>query len=52
VPTRKGCFDAWDLPLGEAMGKIEDIYVKNFEGRWSWTTIVRINQTEKEKSWR
>jgi hypothetical protein len=49
VPTRKGGFDAWDLPLDVAMAKIEDAYVKNFDDRWSWTTIAWMDQTEKGK---
>ena len=49
VPTRKGGFDAWDLPLDVAMAKIEDAYVKNFDHRWSWTTIAWMDQTEKGK---
>jgi hypothetical protein len=49
VPTRKGGFDAWDLPLDVAMAKIEDAYVKNFDDRWAWTTIAWMDQTEKGK---
>ena|SRR5436190_14710147 len=49
VPTRQGGFDAWDLPLDVAMANIEDAYVKNFDDRWGWTTMVWIDQTEKGK---
>jgi hypothetical protein len=49
VPTRRGEFEAWDLPLDVAIAKIEDAYVKNFDDRWSWTTIVWLDQTEKGK---
>jgi hypothetical protein len=49
VPTRQGGFDAWDLPLDVAMAKIEDAYVKNFDDRWGWTTMVWMDQTEKGK---
>jgi hypothetical protein len=49
VPTRQGGFDAWGLPLDVAMAKIEDTYVKNFDDRWGWTTIVWMDQTEKGK---
>jgi hypothetical protein len=49
VPTRQGGFAAWDLPLDAAMVKIEAAYVKNFEDRWGWTTMVWMDQTEKGK---
>ena len=49
VPTRQGGFDAWDLPLDVATAKIEDAYVKNFDDRWGWTTMVWMDQTEKGK---
>jgi hypothetical protein len=49
VPTRRGDFSAWDLPLDVAMLKIEDAYVKNFDDRWSWTTMAWMSQTEKGK---
>jgi hypothetical protein len=49
VPTRRGGFDAWDLPLDAAMAKIDDAYVKNFEDWWSWTNMVWMSQTEKGK---
>jgi hypothetical protein len=49
VPTRQGEFEAWDLPLDAAMAKIEDAYVKNFDDRWGWTTMVWMDQTDKGK---
>ena len=49
VPSRQGQFEPWDLPLHVAMAKIEDAYVKNFDDRWGWTTIVWMDQTEKGK---
>jgi hypothetical protein len=49
VPTRQGGFDAWDLLLDVAMSKIEDSYVRNFDDRWGWTTMVWMDQTEKGK---
>ena len=49
VPTRRGEFEAWDLPLDVAMAKIEDAYVKNFDDRWGWTTMVWMDQTDKGK---
>ena len=49
MPTRRGDFEAWDLPLDVAMAKIEDSYVKNFDDRWSWTSMAWMSQTEKGK---
>jgi len=49
MPTRKGEFETWDLPLDAAMAKIEDLYVNNFDDRWSWTDMVWMNQTQKGK---
>jgi hypothetical protein len=40
-------FTPWDLPLDGAMAKIEDTYVKRFDDRWGWTTMVWMNQTDK-----
>jgi hypothetical protein len=47
VPTRRGDFEAWDLPLDVAMSKIEDAYIKNFDDRWGWTTMVWLFATDK-----
>jgi hypothetical protein len=49
VPTRRGDFTAWDLPLDVAIAKIADAYVKNFDDRWSWTNMAWMSQTEKGK---
>jgi hypothetical protein len=40
-------FIQWDLPLDAAMAKIEDAYVKNFDDRNNWITMVWMNQTDK-----
>jgi hypothetical protein len=42
MPTRRGDFTTWDLPLDVAMAKIEDAYVKNFEDSWSWIPSTSI----------
>jgi len=47
VPTRRGDFEAWDLPLDVAMSKIGDAYIKNFDDRWGWTTMVWLSATDK-----
>jgi hypothetical protein len=47
VPTRRGEFEPWDLPLDVAMAKIEDAYIKNFDDRWGWTTFVWLYATDK-----
>jgi hypothetical protein len=31
------------------MAKIEDVNVKNFDDRWSWTNMAWMSQTEKGK---
>jgi hypothetical protein len=49
APTRRGEFDAWDVPLDVAMTKIENAYVKNFDDRWGWVTIAWLNQTDEGK---
>jgi hypothetical protein len=45
-PTR---FIPWAMPLDAAMARIEDAYVKHFDDRWGWTTMVWMNQTQKGK---
>jgi hypothetical protein len=42
-------FTPWDLPLDVAMAKIEDTYVKHFDDRWGWTTMVWMSLTDKGK---
>ncbi len=49
VPSRRGEFESWTLPLDAAMTKIEEAYVQNFDDRWGWTSIVWLNQTETGK---
>jgi hypothetical protein len=40
-------FTPWNLPLDVAMAKIEDAYVKHFDDRHNWITMVWMNQTDK-----
>jgi hypothetical protein len=40
-------FTQWDLPLEAAIAKIETAYVKNFDDRHSWVTMVWLSQTDK-----
>ena len=47
MPTRRGEFTTWDLPLEAVMAKIEDAYIRNFDDRWGWMHVVWLNQTEK-----
>jgi hypothetical protein len=49
IAPRRGDFTAWELPLDVAMAKIEDVNVKNFDDRWSWTNMAWMSQTEKGK---
>jgi hypothetical protein len=51
VPNKKDPtgFTRWDLPLESAIAEIEEAYVKNFDDRWGWVTIVWLNQTDKGK---
>jgi hypothetical protein len=50
--VRKGHsgFEAWNLPLDEAMAKIEHAYVTNFDERWNWSFYVWLQLTEKGKA--
>jgi len=52
VPDRKASyrFRPWDLPLDEAMAKIEERYVANFDDRWGWTACVWLQLTEKGRA--
>ncbi|OBA88300.1 hypothetical protein A5662_25375 [Mycobacteriaceae bacterium 1482268.1] len=43
-------FEAWNLPLDEAMAKIEEKYVENFDDRWGWTACAWLQLTEKGRA--
>jgi hypothetical protein len=45
----RGSFNTWDLPLEEAMAKIENAYVTHFDDRWGWVTMCWLNLTDKGK---
>lgn len=49
VPDKKAPsgFIPWDLPLDDAMTRIEHKYVANFEDRWNWVTCAWLQLTEK-----
>ncbi|WP_179471347.1 hypothetical protein [Mycolicibacterium vinylchloridicum] len=49
VPTRHGSFNAWDVPLDEAMAQIEAAYIDNFDDRWGWVCAAWLDQTDKGK---
>lgn len=49
VPTRHGSFDAWDIPLDEAMTPIEAAYIDKFDDRWGWVCVTWLDQTDKGK---
>jgi hypothetical protein len=42
-------FVPWDLPLDEAMAKIEDAYITHFDDRWGWVTMCWLDLTDKGK---
>jgi hypothetical protein len=42
-------FVPWNLPLDEAMAKIEDAYVTHFDDRWGWVTMCWLDLTDKGK---
>jgi hypothetical protein len=46
-PKRNPRFASWDLPLDEAMAKIEHAYVTHFDDRRNWTTMCWLNLTDK-----
>jgi hypothetical protein len=48
-PKREPRFVPWDLPLDEAMAKIEDAYVTHFDDRWGWVTMCWLHLTDKGK---
>lgn len=50
--VRKGHsgFEAWDLPLDEAMARIEEKYVANFDDRWGWTACAWLQLTDKGRA--
>lgn len=43
-------FEAWDLPLDDAMASIEEKYVANFDDRWGWTACAWLQLTEKGRA--
>jgi hypothetical protein len=46
TPDRRGNFNAWDLPLDDAMAKIEDAYITHFADRRGWTHMGWLNLTD------
>ncbi|MDT5101103.1 MAG: hypothetical protein QOC76_4840 [Mycobacterium sp.] len=52
VPDKKAPsgFKPWGLPLDEAMAKIEERYVANFDDRWGWTACAWLHLTEKGRA--
>jgi hypothetical protein len=46
TPNR-GRFDTWNLPLDDAMARIEDAYVTHFDDRWGWVTSAWLKLTDK-----
>jgi hypothetical protein len=48
-PKRSPYFVPWDLPLDEAMAKIEDAYVNHFDDRWGWVTVCWLDLTDRGK---
>lgn len=50
TPDRRGNFNAWDLPLDDAMAKIEDAYMTHFTDRRGWTNVVWLNLTDDGES--
>ncbi|WP_123026644.1 hypothetical protein [Mycolicibacterium stellerae] len=47
---RPSRFEAWDIPLDEAMAEIEHKYVTNFGDRWNWVTCAWLQLTERGKA--
>jgi hypothetical protein len=43
-------FEAWNVSLDEAMTKIEEKYVTNFDDRWGWTACAWLQLTEKGRA--
>ncbi len=43
-------FEAWAVSLDEAMTRIEDAYVRNFDDRWAWTACAWLQLTEKGRA--
>jgi len=43
-------FEAWTLPLDQAMAEIEHAYVTNFHDRWGWTACAWLQLTEKGRT--
>ena len=52
VPAKKALsgFKPWDLPLDEAMAKIEERYVANYDDRWGWTACAWLQLTDKGRA--
>ncbi len=48
--TGPGRFDAWNLPLDEAMAAIEHAYIDNFDDFDSWRTMVWLELTDKGRT--
>lgn len=46
-PKSNPHFESWDLPLEEAMAKIEDAYITHFDDPRNWTNMVWLNLTVK-----
>ncbi len=43
-------FDPWNLSLDDAMAKIAEKYVTNFNHRWGWTACVWLQITDKGRA--
>ncbi len=43
-------FEAWDLPLDDAISQIAHAHVTNFDDRWRWTAYARLQLTENGKA--
>jgi hypothetical protein len=43
-------FEAWNMSLDEAMAKIEERYVANYDDRWGWTACAWLQLTEKGRA--
>ncbi len=52
VPRGKNSrgLEPWNLPLDDAMAKIENKYVTNFDDRWNWVTCAWLELTPKGKA--
>lgn len=43
-------FEAWPVPLDEAIAEIERKYVANYDDRWGWTACAWLQLTEKGRA--